>query len=119
MSLLNDNSWECVEHNNEMYTYLDKIIKDGPNTNRPRFVKGYYSNLTELKNGTGASDTEINMISLDLDIKIILKLILSWYRKLNKPFTQAKLVDDSLNYLLDRNYITEEDIIKKCVSLKN
>ena len=26
MSLLNDNSWECVEHNNEMYNYLDKII---------------------------------------------------------------------------------------------
>jgi len=115
----NENSWECVEYNNEMYDYLDKMIEDDPNTNKPRFVRGSYNNLTELTNETGATTNEINMISLDLDIKIILKLILGWYRKLNKPFTQSQLVDDSLNYLLDRNYISEEDIINKICYSKN
>ena len=119
MSISNDNSWECIEHNNEMYNYLDKIIEEDPKNNRPRFVNGYRIDLRQLKNDTGASDKEINMISLDLDIRIILKLILQWYRKLNKPFTQSQLQDDSLNYLLDRNYISEEDVINKICFLKN
>ena len=119
MSISNDNSWECVEHHNEMYNYLDKIIEDDPKTNRPRFVNGYRIDSKTLKNDTGASDKEINMISLDLDIRIILKLILQWYRKSNKPFSQSQLVDNSLNYLLDRHYISEEDVINKICLSKN
>ena len=30
------------------YDYLDKMIEDDPNTNKPRFVRGSYNNLIEL-----------------------------------------------------------------------